>query len=118
MKRILGERAGIGAEHISQKDIVMVLFPLMYLHLKDSENLFCRFLENLFPAEAWEISKESPLMIVMVKNCLSVLRFVQVLDGDKVLLELDEPDENILPFSENKLNEIRRGTSKTYPEKE
>jgi len=120
MKKILGERSGIGAEHISRQDILMVLLPLVYKYLKDNESKFCQFLENLFPDNRWKVGGKDDedvdsFCVAMIRNCLSVLRNVQVLDGDKVLLELDEPDEKILPFSEEKLDEIRRGTSKTYP---
>ena len=100
--RILqGEYCGIDPEHIRVVDVLDHLLRLAYKHL-NSEFSFVEFMSDLLPINNWKfINKEDmddiKLELVMIKKCLSILRFASVMDKDKnIILNLGKADPKIL----------------------
>ncbi len=105
MKKIITERCNIDAEYITIDDILSVVLPIAYKHIKNNEYKFIDFISNLKPQNLWKYgpAKEENFDIIIIRNCLSVLSITQVKEKDgKILIELDEADSHILPLATNK----------------
>ncbi len=101
MKIIIGNRSCIKPEHIPEKDIFLVLLPIVYNYIQNDRQ-FIDFisdlnpnnsLRNLFPNKhnLYDFNKE------LLSKCLSVLRFQNIKD---IPFDLGEADSNILPLKE------------------
>jgi len=103
MKRIVSIRNGIEPEYCSSKDIAHLLLSIAQSYIR-IEHDFSNFVMDLSPNSFWamlfypEEKDRYDFNKSVIRKCLSVLRTVQVMDVDKVLLELDKPDPEILPL--------------------
>lgn len=99
LKEILSHRSNIAPRYVSSEDIINALTKLVYYHLRDSgntERFFVDFIGGLMPRNLWKLTPEKDVSFedVIILNCLSVLRMVDV-DG----LNLGDADADILPLS-------------------
>ena len=99
LRKIYALRNGVDAQFISDGDILGMMLTLTYQHIK-SEYAFEKFVCGMFKTYKrhailphFGIANKKKLLWQM----LSALALTQVLDGDKVLIPLDEPDFTILP---------------------
>jgi len=97
LNKILADRSGIKAEHIDIKSIFIVLCEIVYPYL--SEYNFVTFLEDSF--RKWVDYETTTTLEKVFERLLWILHDVKVKEyvNDKwvILIELDEPDYNILP---------------------
>lgn len=102
MKKILGKRSGIDPEYMTAADVVHVLLSMTSPYIKDNHH-FREFILDLHPVNYWKLTRgEYSFDEAVIRKCLSILRMTQVIDKDnKVLIELDDPDPDILPLSIN-----------------
>ena len=103
LKRILSIRSNIGADEISNEDVVRQLLHITYPHIVKSGNP-PHFFEELFidmlPENEWKIGfKEDDDMYTKIcKSCLNFLNFVKVSEIEDLL---GPPDYTILPKKDN-----------------
>lgn len=105
---IIGERCCMYPEDVSVVDIYRVLTDIAFQHIIDSGNttyFLGEFLDDINPKNMRRTLFKSEgeyydFTMAVIEKCLSVMRHVKVKDGKKILLELDEADENILPLKE------------------
>lgn len=100
MKKILSERSNIPKEYIQTQDILVVLLRLTYKHIKGNEGKFTNFMFGLLPDYIWKFGgkAEEKIDITIIRNCLSILQNVRVKNEGKILIELDDPNPDILPL--------------------
>jgi hypothetical protein len=93
LKAILAHRNECEKEHISRESIIIVLTQIVYPYLTEhyfreiSIRTFSKFHQNLYKMNEFEM---------FLKELLSILSALQIKDDNKILIELDEPDYNIL----------------------
>jgi hypothetical protein len=99
MKIILGERGCIEPRHVSPNNIVGVLSKLIFPYVDDKYK-FSSFLENILCSYFdFEMHKEP--LVKFIDACLSILSKLQIKDNEgNILLELDDPDYELLPEAE------------------
>jgi hypothetical protein len=101
MREIFSERNGVLAEYISIRDIAYMLLGMTWPHMNDTYR-FREFVLDLDPSCYWKLANDDYTFgHAVIRRCLSVLGMTQVKDDDKVLIELDDPDPDILPLSKN-----------------
>ncbi len=101
MKKIIGERCGIEAEHVTVGNILHVLLSIAYLYVIDLYH-FRDFILDLHPVNYWKLDRTNyDFEHAVIHKCLSILAMTQVKEGDEVLIELDDPDPNILPLTKH-----------------
>ena len=106
LRIIVGERCCIFPEDVRIVDIYNLLTRMAFQHIIDSYNtmhFLGEFLDDINPKNMWRVitkqeDKNYDFTMAVIEKSLSVIRHVKVKDGDKILLELDEPDRNILPL--------------------
>jgi hypothetical protein len=107
MKKIVAERCGFNAEDVRVKDIQSILTSIAFKIIINSgnpEHFFDDFIEGISPDNMWRIMTKQKMEdydfnLAVIEKCLSVIRFVSVKDDDgNRILELDEPNGNILPL--------------------
>ena len=99
LKRILGERSGIESEHITAADITHMLLKIVSPCIKTPYH-FKEFVLDLHPLNYWRLSRGTySFEQAVIRKCLSILRGMQVKDGDEMLIELDDPNPGILPLT-------------------
>jgi len=92
LKVIMGEYCGIEPEYITDWDVTERLLKLIHeLGLMKTKEHFIDFIYR------HQIRGES-----IVDICLSVIRCIQVKNADTELIEIDEPDETVLPLKNPK----------------
>jgi len=101
LKILLGEYCMAYPEHISTDDVLDHLLRLAHKQFKN-EYSFLKFMSDLLPKNHWKFinndEKDIPLELLMIKKCLSVLRYAQVKDDDINILNLGKADPKILPL--------------------
>jgi hypothetical protein len=97
MKILIGERSGIEPKYIDQKDIFIVLFGIVYPYIKE-EHPLREFLSDIISGFLYI---DQTVFERFIKVCLSVLSNIPVKEGNKILIELDEPDYTLLPKRED-----------------
>lgn len=102
LQKVFGERNAIDPECVSAEGIMQMLLTMTQPHVNDSYH-FRDFVVDLHPSNHWKFSSKSTYIFehAVIRKCLSVLAMTRVLDGDKVLIELDDPDPGILPLSKS-----------------
>jgi len=118
LKHILGKRSSIDPEHIQLGDIISVLTSLVWKQIKEDKgsegHMFFEFVSDISPQNWWkclakrDISPQNwwkclakhdeyqyDFYLAVIGKCLSILSLTQVYDGEKVLIELDEKDEEL-----------------------
>ncbi len=101
MKKVFGERNAIEPEHITAADITHMLLKIVSPYLKTPHH-FREFVLDLHPVNYWRLSRGTySFDQAVIRKCLSILRMTQVKEGDEVLIELDDPDPNILPLTKH-----------------
>lgn len=107
MKKIIGERCAFNAEDVRVKDIQSILTNIAFtiiLKTGNPEHFFDDFIEGISPDNMWRTmtnqkKEDYDFNLAVIEKCLSIIRFVEVKDSNgKYILELDEPDANILPL--------------------
>ncbi len=97
LKIILAHRNGCEKEHVSRESIIIVLTGIVYPYLTEhyfreiSIRTFSKFHQSLYKMNEFEM---------FLNEMLSILSALQIKNSDKILIELDEPDYNILPKHE------------------
>jgi len=103
LKKILADRSGIEVGHINIQFIFIVLCEIVYPYL--TENNFVTFLEDSFKNTLGLEYKTSTTLSKLFERMLWILHDVQTKEKRKgkwkILVELDEPDYNILPKRED-----------------
>lgn len=105
LKILLGEYCGTEPSYLSVDDVLSKMVSLVHKEFsKDyTEYKFTEFMSDILPRNRWKFINDVDEVItleeVIIKKCLSVLRFARVKDlGGNDLLNLDKPDKNILPL--------------------
>ena len=105
LKILQGEYCNTHPEYTSTEDILDHLLRLTYKHFK-GEFSFLEFMSDLLPKNHWKFinndEKDLPLELVMIKKCLSVLRYAQVKDDETFILNLGKADPKILTLNKEK----------------
>lgn len=110
MKEIIAERCYFNAEDVSVGNIKSILLSIAFkiiLNSGNTEHFLEEFIEGINPDNLWRImtnqkKEEYDFNLAVIEKCLSVIRFVKVLDDNgKCVLELDKPNTNILPLKEH-----------------
>lgn len=97
LKKLIGHRCGYDACHVSLEEILVVLGTIAWRHMDEYQ--FTELLKGIDPQNIWKVggdNKSTPELRTILK-LLSILSSAQVNEGDKILIELDEPDYSILP---------------------
>ena len=95
LKIIQANWAGVLPENVSISDISNLLLGLVY-KIINSERAFLAFMGRLYPENRkYSGSENDPFEIVVIKNCVPILRYEIPYD-----LSLKDLDESILPLSE------------------
>lgn len=120
LKKILEHRNGVEAKHISNGVVVSSLAGIARDIISESPNTneFTEFVNDVHPANCWKIGytlksrfpnspdaldEEYDYYKAVVYKILSMISMITVLDDDgNVILDIGEPDENILPLREIK----------------
>ena len=103
LKRILSIRSNIGADEISNEDVVRQLLHITYPHIVKSGNP-PHFFEELFidmlPENEWKryMCQNDDIYTKICKSCLNFLNFVKVSEIEDLL---GPPDYTILPKKDN-----------------
>jgi len=99
LKKIFSERNGIDPGYISIRDITHMLLSMTWPHVNDTYH-FTDFILDLDPSCYWKLSNDDYTFgHAVILKCLSILRMTTVKDKDnKTLIELDDPDPDILPL--------------------
>ena len=101
LKKIFGERSAIDPEYYSVEDILHVLLGIVCPRI-ESSYYFREFILDLLPINYWRLDRgEYDFEHAVIYKCLSVLRMTQVKEGSKILIELDDPDPDILPLTKH-----------------
>lgn len=107
LKRIYSLRNAIDVEHIHKKDILRCLINLVEkLRADEFEMHFSLlgFLSDIDPNNNYfwrnHQIKSYDFDEACIRKCLSLIQCVKVFDGEKELLPLDKPNENVLPLRE------------------
>ena len=124
LKRIQADYCGVPEEYLSKNDIIFILIKAVE-ELHKPLSLY-DFLTAIDPEKVWMIwpnrfstikEVEYDYKTAVVGKCLSLLRWIPIYKNEKRILELGEPDPNILNLSkyakENKNgNEVSERDSK------
>jgi len=117
LKKIQSDYCGIEPEHIRIGDLCSVAQHLAWKYIKTNDHLFDQFMEQIDPdRDKWFTGKSDPAPHHerVLNACMFVLRYLNV---DKIEGELGEADPKILPFSDDKvanLREKREAKTKEY----
>lgn len=104
VRKIMAHRCAMDVKYMSDHDVWQCCVNALVEHATPNE--MERFLGVLFQPD-WE--KDKPLSFFepvcslkqAVRKILSILNFLMVVDGGKVVLELGKPDPAILPLCED-----------------
>ena len=113
LKIICGKYCGIDVEFISASNIISILLNVVYLHINRLQD-FANFVEDISPAECWKFGGPIDQKLydydrAVINKCLSILALTIVRENGKTLIELDEPDETLLPLSKASPSEATLG---------
>lgn len=112
LKIIIGQICATDPEFLSKNDVCHYLTKIAFLHMNelfiDPLTSFRDFIFDLDPKNCWKVGyrvkvyKESKepydFETAVICKCLSVIQMADVRRGNKILIELDEPDPNLLPL--------------------
>jgi hypothetical protein len=110
LKVICGKICGCDPEHMYVDDVMYWCLKTACKHLqedkKDLLDIFREFLSDISPDNCWKTGcsyKPYSFELAVIHKCLSVLSMVSVREPstNTILLELDEPDPNLLPLRRN-----------------
>ena len=105
LQKIIGKRSILFPEHVSVNDILIVLSGIVCKHYfqnnSNADHWFSQFIEDVRLTNSWRIGAEKTdsFEIRMIRKMLSMISLTEVKKGDEILIELDEPDYNLLPKS-------------------
>ena len=107
LKKIIAERCAFNAEDVSVRDIQSILTSIAIKNILKSHNpehFLEDFIISIDPKNMWRLVTNQKIEdydfnLAVIEKCLSVIRHARVKDDDgNRILELDEPDRNILPL--------------------
>lgn len=113
LARIISERNALGLKGLSERKQLLAenVFYITYKYININESEFKQFVLDLQPTNWWKYNMGKGIKIfdpdpkgydyyeMLVKVCLKKLRYMSVFDKNgNVILELDEPNEDILPL--------------------
>lgn len=110
LQKIFGRRNALDPEYISTEGIMQMLLATVHPHISNSYH-FIGFVLDLSPSNRWKFNHKDEYVFehAVIRKCLSILRMTQIIDeNNKVLIELDDPDPDILPLSKNAQAKTRR----------
>ena len=99
LKKLMGERSNIDPEYITSGDIISVLLSVVY-PLISSEEKTKDFIIGLHPENYFKASNSGDYTFqdAFFKKCLSVIRYVTVRKDGEWIIDLGEPDPELLPL--------------------
>ena len=106
LKKIIAERCGFNAEDVRIGDIQSILTNIAFkaiLKSHNPEHFLEDFIISIDPNNMRRVitgqkKEDYDFSLAVIEKSLSVLALTRVRDGEKVLIELDEPNVNILPL--------------------
>ena len=108
LQKILSKRSALPVECITKEDIILVLSSIVYPEI-NSKYRFRDLLNDILPKNAWivggssKIEENKDIELNIIRKFLSIIAHTTIIgENGKRLIELDEPDSNILPL--NKIN--------------
>ncbi len=104
LQKIVGERQMLEPNLVTISDITKVLLHIVipYMAKNNPDHKFMDFIDAISPNNFWQYrnTKEYDFSMAIINKCLSIMSLTRVRSDDKILLELDKPDPNILPLKE------------------
>ena len=95
LRKIIGQRSGIGFEHITNEDVLRMLCEIAYKHINTSQQ-FLEFVSGILPTSIFYLSSKNEYNIndAILNKLLSIISLTKVtfIDGN-----LGKPDFDILP---------------------
>lgn len=107
MKILIAHRSMLPLELVSRNDVVHVVLDitldLILQSEMDNKTELSRFIIGLNPVDIFHRPIEEDYPTRILKKCLSIIKFSKVEEGDKVFIELDDLDPEILPINPNSI---------------
>jgi hypothetical protein len=111
LKQIHAQWCGVGAEHLDERDVIVKLLELTYVHIKacSDDRLFIEFVSDIHPRETWKVGSkmisdsngnlkwetDEQYYLRVARKCLSIFALTKV---SEISFELGEADSEVLPL--------------------